>query len=53
MVNALGQTKIVAQSADRITIQKTVLQKLSPLLAEVRITLPKIEMHVAVLEDRK
>ena len=51
-MNALGQTKIVAQSADRITIEKTVLQKLSPLLVEVRITLPKIEMHVKQLEER-
>lgn len=52
-MNALGQTKIVAQSEDRIVIEKTVLQKLSPLLAEVRITLPRVEMHVAALEDRK
>ena len=51
-MNALGQTKIVAQSADRITIEKVVLQKLSPLLAEVRITLPRVTMHVQALEER-
>lgn len=52
-MSTLGQTKIVAQSADRVVIQKTVLQKLSPLLAEVRITLPRVEMHVAVLEGKR
>lgn len=52
-MNALGQTKIVAQSSDRITIQKTVLQKLSPLLAEVRITLPRVEMHIKQLEGER
>lgn len=51
-MNALGKPKIVAQSSDRITIEKTVLQKLSPLLAEVRITLPRVTMHVQVLEER-
>ena len=50
---SLGQTKIVAQSADRITIEKTVLKKLSPLLDEIRITLPRVDMHVAVLEGKR
>lgn len=48
----IGETKIVAKSSDRIVIQRTVLQKLSPLLAEIRITLPRVEMHVRALEDR-
>lgn len=51
-MSTLGQTKIVAQSSDRITIEKVVLQKLSPLLAEVRITLPRVTMRVQALEDR-
>ncbi len=49
-MNQLGPTKIIAQSADRIVIQKPVLQKLSPLLTEVKITLPRVTMHVKALE---
>lgn len=49
----LGQAKIVSQSSDRVVIQKTVLQKLSPLLTEVRITLPRVEMHVKQIEGNQ
>lgn len=52
-MNALGQTKIVAQSATTVTIEKTVLKKLSPLLDEIRITLPRVEMHIKQLEGER
>ncbi len=52
-MNPLGPTKIVAQSATTITIEKTVLKKLSPLLDEIRITLPRVEMHIKQLEGER
>ena len=51
-MNTLCPTKIIAQSPDRIVIQRTVLQKLSPLLTEVKISLPAITMHIKALEER-
>jgi hypothetical protein len=45
-------TRIIEERSDRIVIERTVLQALSVIFVDKRVTLPRVTMHVKALEER-
>jgi hypothetical protein len=45
-------TKLVEIKPDRVVVQRTVLQALSVLFVDKRVSLPAITMHIRALEER-
>lgn len=45
-------TRIVEEHHDRVVVERTVLQALSVIFVEKRVTLPKITMHLKALEAK-
>lgn len=45
-------TRIIEERPDRIVIERTVLQALSVIFVDKRVTLPRVTMHVKALEEK-